>query len=151
VLNTNSRGRFDLLVVRDGIVAVKGTYLSVASRAAGVGLVGAGGSGVGAAVGAGGGGTIGALLGKASDKKRAARLLDTPWKEVLELDSRNFFVSRDSIRLVELRKGRLGCYLEIDRSDVGRRQRFTWKPVFNDFAEVERVVYEAFGNRVRIL
>jgi hypothetical protein len=41
IFNTNSRGRFDLLVYDDGLLAIRGTYVGVAMRGGGnVGIVG---------------------------------------------------------------------------------------------------------------
>ena len=46
IVDTNSGGRFDLIVYEDGILGVKGTYVGVALRAGGAGMVGGGGSGL---------------------------------------------------------------------------------------------------------
>ena len=40
IVDTNSGGGFDLIVYEDGILAVKGTYVGVALRAGGAGMVG---------------------------------------------------------------------------------------------------------------
>jgi hypothetical protein len=42
IVDTNSTGRFELVISRDGILAVTGTYLGVALRAAGVSRSGRG-------------------------------------------------------------------------------------------------------------
>jgi hypothetical protein len=61
IFDTNSNGRFDLVVYDDGLLAVKGTYVGVALRAASVGIVGAGGGGLGGAVAASAGVRAGRL------------------------------------------------------------------------------------------
>ena len=53
IVDTNSGGRFDLIVYEDGILGVKGTYVGVALRAGGAGMVGGGGSGLSGAAAAG--------------------------------------------------------------------------------------------------
>ena len=42
IFDTTSKGRFDLVIYDDGLLAVKGTYAGVALRGAGAGLSGAG-------------------------------------------------------------------------------------------------------------
>ena|ERR1035437_9500490 len=55
IVDTNSGGRFDLIMYEDGILGVKGTYVGVALRAGGAGMVGGGGSGLSGAAAAGAG------------------------------------------------------------------------------------------------
>jgi hypothetical protein len=43
IYDTNSKGRFDLVVYSDGVLCLRGTYVGVALRAAGIGTVGGGG------------------------------------------------------------------------------------------------------------
>src|SRR5438552_9139575 len=97
IVDTNSKGRFDLLIYDDGILAVKGTYVGVALRAAGVGIVGAGGGGLGGAAAAGGGAAAGTLGARGYEAKRLNKLLQVPRARILTSDSKSFFIPRDTL------------------------------------------------------
>jgi hypothetical protein len=146
--DTNSRGRFDLVIYQDGILAVKGTYIGVALRGAGVGMVGAGGGGLGGAASAGGGAAVGALGGRSYEGKRIEKLLRHPREEVVASNPANFFLPRKEIIGVVLRKRWHGCSATIKTEGDHDGRTFTWKPSLNNFSHVRRVMESAFGDQV---
>lgn len=146
--DTNSRGRFDLVIYEDGILAVKGTYVGVALRGAGVGMVGAGGSGLGGAAAAGGGAGLGSVGGRGYEGKRLAKLLSHPRTEILASDPANFFLPRTEIIGVVLHKRWHGCSATIKTQADPDGRKFSWKPALNNFSYVRGVVESAFGDQV---
>ena len=137
VVDVNSGGRFDLVVYREGLVGLRGTYLGVAIRAAGVGMVGAGG--VGAAVGASAATTF--------EDKRLRGLLHGSLDQILGADPANFFVDQAMIESIVVRKRWYNCCLWLTVRDCERR-KFEWKPALNNFGVVESCLRDAFGGRV---
>ena len=85
IVDTNSGGRFDLSAYEDGFLGVKGTYVGVALRAGGAGMVG-GGSGLSGAAAAGAGSAGGTLAGRGFEQKRISKLLAMPRSEVFAGD-----------------------------------------------------------------
>jgi hypothetical protein len=109
IFDTNSKGRFDLVIYGDGLLAVKGTYLGVALRGAGAGI---GGSGAG----------IGAASGSSYERNRLAEKLRAGRREVLT-DPPTFFVPRESISDLALLKRWHGHSLIVrTNEDPGRPQ-----------------------------
>ena len=145
IVDTNSKGRYDLLVYSDGILAVRGTYVGVALRSAGVGMVGAGGGGIGGAATAGAGAAAGEFGGKSYEDKRLDRVLGHSRDEIAKLDSNNFFVGKEQITGVVLRKRWHGCSLILKTVENPGGRRFSWKPALNRFQAVREVVAAAFG------
>ena len=145
IFDTNSGGRFDLVVYDDGLLAVRGTYIGVALRGAGAGGVGTGG-----AVGAGLGSGIGSSAAKSYENKRLEKLLQRPRGELID-DPVSFFIEKEAVTDVILRKRWHGCSLTVcTRADTGGR-KFSWKPALNNFAAVEHLLTDVFGERVRRL
>lgn len=150
IVDTNSKGRFDLIIYDDGILAVKGTYVGVALRGGGAGMVGAGGGGLGGAATAGAGAAGGAAGAKNYEGKRLAKLLEHPRPEIVDLDPKNFFVPQDVITGIVLRKRWHGCSLTINTQGDTDGRKFSWKPALNNFSYVHDVVVKALGNRLAL-
>jgi hypothetical protein len=149
IVDTNSKGRFDLIVYTDGILAVPGTYVGVALRAGGAGMGGAGGgSPASAGVIAGTGAAIGAAGGRTYETGRLAKTLARPRSEVLEAEPKSFFVDRGKIVGLVLRKRWYGCSLAVKTQDQPDGRKFEWKPALNNFSNVRNAVEEAFGDLV---
>ena len=149
IVDTNSaRGRLDLIVYDDGILAAKGTYFGVMLRAAGPGMGGAGGGGLGGAVAAGAGSAAGWSAGSSYESKRIATLLEHPRAEIPALDTKNFFIPRDAITGIILRKRWYTRSLTVSTETDAGILKFTWKPALNDFNDVRRTVTTAFGDLV---
>lgn len=148
IFNTNSRGRFDLVIYNDGILGVRGSYWGVALRAGGVGMVGAGGGGVASGAVAGGAGGLGSRGARSYETKRLSRILSRPRHEIIDSDDRSFFIQEDVITKAVLRKRWHGCSLTI-KTDVDTAERdFSWKPALNNFAYVRDVLTAAIGERL---
>jgi len=143
IFDTNSDGRFDLVIYGDGILAVKGSYLSVALRAAGAGMVGGGGASAGAAAGEG------ARAGKSYEERRLAKLLDANSRTELVVHDKNHFIPRDTFDRLVLRRGWTECSLTVVSRDVPDRS-YRWKPALNDFGAVEEALRSAFGDAVQV-
>jgi len=151
ICDTNSKGRFDLILYEDGLLAVKGTYTGVALRGAGVGAVGLGGGGglgVGAAAGLGAG--VGAGVGRSYEGRRLGKVLGHPRAEILTQNPKNFFVDRSSITGVLLRKRWHGCSLTITTQAQPGGRVFSWKPALNNFSYIKSVAAAAFGDILHI-
>jgi hypothetical protein len=146
IFDTNSHGRFDLLIYPDGILGVRGTFLGVALRGVGAGMVGAGGSGLGGATTAGIGVAGGSNLGKNLKGKRVSRLLTRPRSKILELHVQNFFVPITGISVLQLHKSWSECSLNVITSENPSGRSFRWKPALNSFNMVREVITTAFGD-----
>lgn len=131
IVDTNSRGRFDLLVYADGILAIKGTYIGVVLRTAGPGM------GVGADLGGG-----------AYEQRRIAKQLDQSRDALLTTDEGNHFVPASSVTRLELRKRWYGHSLLIVSHDVREGRKYEWKPALNTFAAVNQLLESVFGPRL---
>ena len=134
IFDTNSKGRFDLVIYPDGLLAVEGTYVGVALRGAGAGL---GGSEAG----------IGAASGSSYERNRLANKLRAGRREVLS-DPSTFFVQRESIFDLALRKRWHGHSLMVRTYEDPEGRRFDWKPALNNFATVEQQLRSAFPDLV---
>ena len=133
IFDTNSKGRFDVVVYEDGLLAIKGTYVGVALRGAGAGL---GGPGAG----------IGAASGSSYERTRLAEKLRAGRQKLLS-DPSTFFVPRESIVELALRKRWHGHSLIVRTNDHPDR-KFDWKPALNNFATVEQQLRSAFPDLV---
>jgi hypothetical protein len=147
IFDTNSAGRFDLAVYDDGLLAVHGTYLGVALRAAGAGMVGAGGGGIGGAVAAGSGVAAGWTGGSRYEASRLARVLEAARDEVIGTEP-NFFIPRESIIGLVLRRRWYGHSLTVRTHANNTGRKFEWKPKLNDFAQVQELLTAAFPGLV---
>jgi hypothetical protein len=134
IFDTNSKGRFDLVVYDDGLLAVKGTYTGVALRGASAGMVGTGGGGLAGSVAAG---------GRGWEAQRLARVLATGRPE-LAGKKPNFFIPRHAIVSLMLRKRwyRHSLIVRTHENTAGRR--FDWKPRLNNFGEVQEILTSTF-------
>jgi hypothetical protein len=132
IFDTTSRGRFDLVIYEDGLLGVKGTYLGVALR--------------GGAVGAGAAG-LGQSSGETYEQKRLAAKLASGRERLIREDP-NFFIARQVIRDLVLRKRWHGHSLTVKTEAEPQGRTFDWKPRLNDFDEVERVLRTAFPDLV---
>jgi hypothetical protein len=146
IVDTNSSGRFDLLVYDDGFLAVKGTYVGVALRAAGPGA----GVGLGAAATAGIGAATGGTAGHSYEQARLAQLLKRSRAEISERDPHSFFMPQDSITEIVLRKRWHGCRMIVKTHEDADGRRFEWKPALNDFSYVHQLLASSFGERLTI-
>ena len=133
ITNTNSKGRFDLLVFSDGMMAIRGSYVGVVLRA--------GGAGSGAAPAAG----MGWGAGGAYDDSRISRAMAVPREELLRQDSRNFFLELTKMTSVVLERHWYGHGLTVFSTTNPSGRRFTWKPALNQFHYVRDIVTQAFG------
>jgi hypothetical protein len=140
IFDTNSNGRFDLVVYDDGLLAVKGTYVCIMVRGAGAGLGSAGTGGAGVAVGSSAGAS-------SYEAKRLAGVLESG-REQLVRQEPNFFIARDSILSLTLRKRWHGHSLTIRTEEDPAGRRFEWKPALNKFSQVQEQLAIAFGERL---
>lgn len=135
IFDTNSSGRFDLVVYDDGLLAVTGSYVGVALR--------------GAAAGAQTGGVSpGWAAGESYETKRLARVLQTARADLIHTEP-NFFIPRASIVNLVLRKRWHGHSLIVTTDEEPDGRRFDWKPKLNNFAGVEELLTSAFPGLVR--
>jgi hypothetical protein len=150
IFDTNSSGRFDLLIYDDGLLAVRGNYVGVALLGAGAGLGGAvGGLAGGGIVGAGA--AVGHTRPKGYRGKRIAKLLQRSRQELLEEHGVNFFLALTAMSGVVLRKRWHGCALTISTEAAPVEERvFTWKPALNNFGYVRELAGTAFGDLLSI-
>jgi hypothetical protein len=134
ILDTNSNGRFDLVIYEDGLLAVKGTYVGVMLRAAGVGIGGAGPA-------------VGWSSGSKYETKRLAERLRCGREQLVHREP-NFFVTAESIVGLALRKRWHGHSLIVRTHEHTEGRRFDWKPRLNSFPQVEGQLWAAFPNLV---
>jgi hypothetical protein len=142
IVDTNSGGRFDLIVYEDGILGVKGTYVGVALRAGGSGLSGAAAAGAGSA-----GGT---RAGRGYEQKRVSKSLTMPRSEVLAGDPKNHFVPVEQIAGLVLRKRWHGHSLTIATRDHPSGRKYSWKPALNNFDQVYSMLEAKFGESLAV-
>ena len=142
IVDTNSGGRFDLIVYEDGILGVKGTYVGVALRAGGSGLSGA------AAAGTGSAGCTRA--GRGYEQKRVSKSLTMPRSEVLAGDPKNHFVPVEQIAGLVLRKRWHGHSLTIATRDHPSGRKYSWKPALNNFDQVYSMLEAKFGESLAV-
>jgi hypothetical protein len=124
--DTNSHGRFDLLVYDDGILAVRGTYFGVAL--------------LGATYRAGG------RSARRYETKRIEKLLRDGRDLALRHDPRNFFIGRAEIAALRLRKRWFERSLTVERLDPAAVRTYTWKPALNSFDQVSFLLQSAYGD-----
>lgn len=148
VHDTNSHGRFDLIIYEDGILAVKGTYVGVMLLGAGAGMAGAGGSGLGGAIAAGTGAAAGSTASNSYERKRLAKLLSQPRADIIASNAANFFIARTDITGVVLHKRWHGCSATIRMQADPDGRKFSWKPALNKFSSVRDILETAFGDKV---
>jgi hypothetical protein len=128
IFDTNSRGRFDLVVYGDGLLAVKGSYKGVALRAAGVG------SGAAAA---------GWSAGTTYEMTRLKGMLKDGREHALAQKS-SFFIPDDSIVGLTLRKRWYGHSLTVRTQNEISGRKFEWKQKLNDFDHIEKLLRCAY-------
>jgi hypothetical protein len=137
IRDTNSRGRYDLLVYASGILAIKGNYWRTARLAAGAG-VGAGGLApavLGAAISR-------AVSGKA-DRSSEDKTTQAAPADLVALHTQNFFLPASDILQLALEKRWYGVHLDVESSfEVCRR--FSWKPALNNFHYVREILRSTF-------
>jgi hypothetical protein len=150
IVDTNSGGRFDLIVYEDGILGVKGTYVGVALRAGGAGMVGSGGSGLSGAAAAGTGSAGGTRAGRVYEQKRVSKSLTMPRSEVLAGDPKNHFVPVEQIAGLVLRKRWQGHSLTIATRDHPSGRKYSWKPALNNFDQVYSMLEAKFGESLAV-
>ena len=146
IFDTNCHGRFDLVVYEDGLLAVKGTYIGVALRGAGPGMVGAG-AGLGGAAAAGTGGSAAFAAGRTYEAERLARVLESARAELVD-HKPNRFIPREAIVGLMLRKRWYGHSLTVRTDEHSVGERFDWKPKLNDFAGVQELLTSVFPGLV---
>jgi hypothetical protein len=127
IFDTNSNGRFDLVIYPDGLLV-------------GVALLGAG-------AGAGGAG-IGQASGQSYERRRLAAKLDHPRDQLIK-ERPNFFIPRETIVDLVLRKRWYGHSLKVRTHTGDPGRTFAWKPKLNRFKEIERLLEAAFPGLVR--
>jgi hypothetical protein len=149
IVDTNSGGRFDRIVYEDGILGVKGTYVGVALRAGGAGMVG-GGSGLSGAAAAGAGSAGGTRAGRGYEHKRVSKLLTMPRSEVLTGDPKNHFIPVEEIAGLVLRKRWHGHSLTIVTRDHPSGRKYSWKPALNNFDRVCGMLEAKFGESLAV-
>jgi hypothetical protein len=147
IFDTNSKGRFDLVVYDDGLLAVKGTYVGAALLGAGAGMAGAGGGGLGGAAAAGAGVATGRAAGRRYEAGRLVRVLRSGREELIATHP-NFFIARGAILGLVLRKRWYRHALTIRTRDDGAGRTFEWKPALNNFAQVQQLLTSAFPGLV---
>jgi hypothetical protein len=131
IVDTNSKGRFDLVIYDDGILALRGSYVGVAA--------------MGGRAGAGLGGGFGDQL----QLSRVRNLVENAQREeLLARDSRNFFFSNAEVLTALLEKHWYGHAVTFVTATQTRHYR--WKPALNRFDDVSDTLQNAFGNRLTI-
>jgi hypothetical protein len=133
IFDTNSNGRFDLVIYPDGLLGIKGTYVGVALLGAGAGAGGAG---------------IGQASGQSYERRRLAAKLDHPRDQLIK-ERPNFFIPRETIVDLVLRKRSYGHSLKVRTHTGDPGRTFAWKPKLNRFKEIERLLGAAFPGLVR--
>jgi hypothetical protein len=68
--------------------------------------------------------------------------------QIVASSPQNFFIARDTINGIVLRKRWRGCSLSLRTSTDQGGRRFTWKPALNDYASVRTVLKTVFGSSV---
>jgi hypothetical protein len=130
IFDTNSQGRFDLVVYDDGLLAIKGTYVRAALRGAGAATAGTGLPG-------------GFATGGTYEAKRLARVLESE-RAALVMKPPNFFISRDAIVGLVLRRRWYRHSLSVLTHESAAERRFDWKPMLNNFAQVQELLASTF-------
>lgn len=138
IVDTNSAGRFDLVLYEDGILAVRGTYIGVALRAGGTGMMGAGAA-------AGGGAAAGNLAGPGYEEARLSKLLREPRSAVLADHASNHFIPVDSVVHLLLKQRWHEHSLTISTGEHPDGRKYKWKPALNDFKRVRSMLEAKFG------
>jgi len=139
IVDTNSAGRFDLVLYEDGILAVRGTYMGVALRAGGIGMVGGG------PAAAGGGAATGNLAGRGHEGARLSNLLQEPRSAVLRDHASNHFIPVDSVLRVALKNRWHEHSLTISTREHPDGRKYVWKPALNDFKRARTMLEAKFG------
>jgi hypothetical protein len=133
VFDTNSRGRYDLLVYDDGILAIRGNYRNAALAAARGGTLGGPGFGLGPSQPPSL--YIPRILGP---------LIDLSRDQLLARDeSHNFFTPTASITAVQLTKHWYAHSLTLTTSLGPDGRRYSWKPAFNHWPYVKELLHRA--------
>lgn len=127
------RGRFDLVVYDDGLVAIHGSYVRTAmlgaSAATGVGVPGT---------------TVGAAKGLGRyDLKRFTTVATCGRDELLARHSSNHFLPESDIFGLVFRRRWYEHTLEVDLDSVARIYR--WKPKLNRVDHVVELLITTFG------
>jgi hypothetical protein len=139
IFDTNSRGRYDLAIYTDGILAVRGNYV----RAAIFGAASGGGVSAGALAG-----VVGSSAARGVGGRRAAKFRFSSRRELLDANPSNYFVRQELITRLVVQKRWSSHSLEIHIDGAPEVRRYVWKPGFNRFSEVHRAVTIVFGDRV---
>jgi hypothetical protein len=151
IVDTNSKGRFDLVVFVDGILAIRGSYVGVALLGAGAGMVGAGGGGLGSAAAAGLGVALGAKAGDGYEIKRVSRALGAGRAAALEADQRNHFIAAEDLGELRLKWRWHGHSLAVVTPTWPDGRVYGWKPALNDFPTVKRLLVGTWPNLVKLV
>ena len=136
IFDTNSKGRYNLVVLAEGIAALRGNYRGSAV--------------LGASAAAGG--AFAAVTSQAWSRREGAYLRTLPTTDLaalLEQDARNFLISDAEISRVSLRR-RWFEHAVLIESPSGEQRRFAWKPKLNDFRRVQHLLSDRFGQRLLI-
>lgn len=147
IVDTNSAGRFDLVLYDDGILCLRGTYVGVMIRGAGAGMVGAGGGGLGGAVTAGVGSGTGSSAGRRYENRRIVAELAEGRTVALARHADNHFHSRAAIDSLSTRKRPWKHSLTVSLSD-GTTRVYSWKPALNRFREVQQLLATTYPDLV---
>lgn len=132
------RGRFDLIVYSDGVLAIHGNYVRTAMLGASAGA-GAGGPGA----------TVGAVAGLgAYDSKRFMAVARCERDELLARHSSNHFLADSDIARLVLRRRWYEHSLQVDSGSSVRAYR--WKPRLNRVDYVIDLLKSTFGGLVKV-
>ena len=135
IFDTNSSGRYNLVVLEQGIAALRGNYRSSAVLGASA---------------AAGGAFAAAIASGAWTRREGAYLRNLPATDsgaLLERDPRNFLISDREISKVFLRRRWFEHSVTLELAS-GERRRFAWKPRLNDFRRVRQLLTDRFGDRL---
>lgn len=146
IFDTNSKGRFDLLIYDDGFLGVRGNYVGAALLGAGAGMAAVFGE-----VGGGAAPVAGTAMGQTSPNgyrgKRIAKLQKRSREELLQEREANFWIARTAMTDVVLRKRWHGSSLRVQTAEGPVNGRvFSWKPALNNSAYVRYLSGRAFGD-----
>ena len=151
IVDTNSRGRFDLAIFADGILAVHGSYVGVGLIGAGAGMVGAGGGATGSAVAAGLGVALGARGADQYEAARVSKALRAGRDAALRADSRNHFIAAKELQELRLKKRWYGHSLAVVTPTWPGGRVYGWKPALNRFADVKELLLGTWPNLVTLV
>lgn len=151
IVDTHSKGRFDLVIFADGILAIHGSYVGVGLIGAGAGMVGAGGSAAGSAAAAGLGLALGASGADRYEAARVSKALRAGRAEALSADPRNHFIAGEGLQELRLKKRWYGHSLAVVTPIWPGGRVYGWKPALNRLPDVKELLLGTWPHLVKLV